>query len=131
MDVATLLDAAKRAKGSLGAVADALGTHQTTLSKWRSGDRHPDADELAILADMAGLPVLETVAEVQKSMTKTAAAAAIWEQALGKLRAAGVAATVTLTLLISSMMMLPTDAEAAGGNGGIRTLDEALHPILP
>ena len=46
-------------------------------------------------------------------------------------RLGGVAAAVVVTLTMGAMA--PRDAMAGGfgGNGGIRTLDEALHPILP
>lgn len=113
MDVGELIDAAKRGKGTLGAVAEGLGIHQNRLSEWRKGSRKPDAHEIAYLATCAGLPVLETVAEIEAQLDSRYAP--IWQSALGKLRAAGVAATVTLTLLISSMMS-PADVQAAQGS---------------
>lgn len=109
MNIQELIDAAKRAKGSLGTVAEGLGMHQNRLGDWRAGRRKPDASEIAYLAECAGLPVLETVAEIEAQLDEKHAP--IWQAALGKLRAAGVAATVILGLSISSMTV-PTSSEA-------------------
>ncbi|RDU96682.1 helix-turn-helix domain-containing protein [Trinickia dinghuensis] len=113
MDIAELLDAAKRKKKTLGAVADGLGVHQNRLSEWRKGTYKPDATTIAQLAEMAELPIFETVAQVEASLDHSQAAA-VWERALGKLRAAGVAATVILGLAIYSMT--PKNASAAVTN---------------
>jgi transcriptional regulator with XRE-family HTH domain len=112
MDIAELLDAAKRKRKTLGAVADGLGVHQNRLSEWRKGTHKPDATTIAQLAEMAGLPIFETVAEVESSLTGQNGE--VWMRALGKLRAAGVAATVILGLAIYSMM--PRNATAAVTN---------------
>lgn len=118
MNIQELIDAAKRAKGSLGAVAAGLGMHQNRLGDWRAGRRKPDANEIAYLAECAGLPVLETVAEIEAQLNTTYAP--IWQAALGKLRAAGVAATVILGLSISSMM-IPSDAHATSSATWFKT----------
>ena len=113
MDIAELLDAAKRKKKTLGAVAEGLGVHQTRLSEWRKGVYKPNATTIAQIAEMAELPIFETVAQVEASLDHSKAAA-VWERALGKLRAAGVAATVILGLSIYSMT--PRNASAAVTN---------------
>lgn len=113
MEIAELLDAAKRKKKTLGAVADGLGVHQNRLSEWRKGTYKPDATTIALLAEMAELPIFETVAQVEATLDQSKAAA-VWERALGKLRAAGVAATVILGLSIYSMT--PKNASAAVTN---------------
>ncbi|MBY4692617.1 helix-turn-helix transcriptional regulator [Burkholderia latens] len=113
MDIAELLDAAKRKKKTLGAVADGLGVHQNRLSEWRKGTYKPDATTIAQLAEMAELPIFETVAQIEASLDQSKAAG-VWERALGKLRAAGVAATVTLGLAIYSTT--PNEADAAVKN---------------
>ena len=103
MDVRELIHRAKKAKGSLGNVAKEIGIHQSILSEWKAGRRKPDANEIAYLAECAGLPVLETVAEVQANLSADSRYAPIWKAALGKLRAAGVAATLILGVSISSL----------------------------
>ena len=130
MNVGELLDAAKRKQGSLGAVAQRMGIEQSRLSKWRSGDRKPDAADIMLLAEMAGLPPFETLAQIEQEIDEKNAS--IWARALGNLRAAGVAATVILGLSIFSTMpknasaavtnfVTPSPAEAAPAiNNGVR-----------
>ncbi len=112
MDLPELLDAAKRRKGSLKEIATDLGMHPNRLSDWRAGRLKPSASEVAYLAECAGLPVLETVADIESQLDSQHAG--IWKRALGNLRAAGVAATVILGLSIYSMT--PRNASAAVTN---------------
>lgn len=112
MNVGELLDAAKRKQGSLGAVAQRMGIEQSRLSKWRSGDRKPDAADIMLLAEIAGLPPFETLARIEQEIDEKNAS--VWARALGNLRAAGVAATVILGLVIYSMT--PKTASAAVTN---------------
>lgn len=112
MDLPELLDAAKRRKGSLKDIAADLGMHPNRLSDWRAGRLKPSASEIAYLAECAGLPVLETVADIESQLDSQHAG--IWKRALGNLRAAGVAATVTLGLAIYSTT--PNEADAAVTN---------------
>jgi transcriptional regulator with XRE-family HTH domain len=128
MDIAELLDAAKRKKKTLGAVADGLGVHQNRLSEWRKGTYKPDATTIAQLAEMAELPIFETVAQVEASLDHSKAAA-VWERALGKLRAAGVAATVILTL--GTSLATSHDARAAGVQGSESTLSARISENGP
>lgn len=109
MTISELLDAAKRKQGSLGAVADQLGIEQSRLSNWRKGTRRPDPAQIMRLAEMAGLPPFETLAEIEQEIDEKNAS--VWARALGNLRAAGVAATVTLGLAIYSTT--PNEADAA------------------
>lgn len=87
MDMAELLDAAKRKKGTLGAVADGLGVHQTRLSEWRKGMYKPNATTVALLAEMAELPIFKTVAEVEASL-EDGEHAKVWHRALTSLTGA-------------------------------------------
>lgn len=112
MTIAELLDAAKRKQGSLGAIAQRFGFHQSCLSAWRAGKRKPDAGDIMLLAEMAGLPAFETLAQIEQELD--AKNASVWARALGNLRAAGVAATVILGLVIYSMT--PKTASAAVTN---------------
>ena len=83
MNIDELIDAAKRNKGSMSAVAEGLNMNQTRLSDWRAGRRKPDANEIAYLADSAGLPVFETVGMIQMQLDNRFAP--IWQAALKKL----------------------------------------------
>lgn len=112
MTISELLDAAKRKQGSLGAVADSLGIEQSRLSNWRKGSRRPDPAQIIRLAEIAGLPPFETLAEIEQKIDEKNAS--VWARALGNLRAAGVAATVILGLSIYSMT--PRNASAAVTN---------------
>ena len=112
MDLPELLDAAKRRKGSLKEIAADLGMHANRLSDWRAGRLKPSASEIAYLAECAGLPILETVADIESQLDSQHSG--IWKRALGNLRAAGVAATVILGLAIYSMT--PKNASAAVTN---------------
>ncbi len=102
MNISELLDAAKRKQGSLGKVAEAFGFKQTNLSDWRNGRRTPTAGQIAMLAELADLPIFETVAEIESQLDEKHAS--VWQSALGKLRAAGVAAALILGLGICSTM---------------------------
>jgi hypothetical protein len=93
MVISELLDAAKRAQGSLGTVADRLGIDQSHLSHWRKGRSNPTATQIARLAEMASLPVLETVAQVEAQLEGDDHH--VWARALAKLRAAGLAGEST------------------------------------
>lgn len=109
MDIAELLDAAKRKQGSNAAVAEKLGYHYTKLSHWRSGRYKPDATEIMMLAEMAGLPAFETLAQIESQLDTERAS--VWQRALGNLRAAGVAATVVLgATAVVSLTSKPADA---------------------
>ncbi|WAS52786.1 transcriptional regulator [Burkholderia ambifaria] len=112
MTIAELLDAAKRKQGSLGVIAQRFGFHQSNLSNWRSGREKPNASQIMMLAEMAELPPFETLAKVEQQLDEKHAS--VWARALGNLRAAGVAATVTLGLAIYSTT--PNEADAAVTN---------------
>ena len=83
MQINELLDAAKRKKGSLKEIAEGIDISQARLSDWRAGRRKPDANEIAYLADCAGLPVFETVGMIQMQLDNRFTS--IWQAALNKL----------------------------------------------
>lgn len=68
MNVVELIEAAKARRGSLQLVAESMGKRPTNISEWKSGKVKPQTGEIAVLADMAGLPILETVAEVEREV---------------------------------------------------------------
>ncbi|HWP19267.1 MAG TPA: transcriptional regulator [Burkholderiaceae bacterium] len=111
MDLRELIDKAVEAKGSRRNVAEGLHQNPQRLTDWKAGTRKPDAHEIAYLAECAGLPVLETVAEIESQLD--ARYASIWRRALGKLKAAGVAASVLAALILAPLTLTTQDAKAA------------------
>lgn len=106
MDLQELIEKAAEAQGSLKQLAASMGKHQNRLTEWKKGTHKPDADEIAFMAKAAGLPVIQTVAEVQSELDSKYAS--IWREALGKLTAAGIAGTVGAV-----MVMSPQNANAS------------------
>jgi hypothetical protein len=103
MTLADLIEAAIESKGSRKIVADGLSQDAQRLTDWKAGRRKPDAHEIAYLAECAGLPILETVAEIESQLDDRYAH--IWREALGKMKAAGIAvsfAAMTVTGALSS-----------------------------
>lgn len=106
LDVRLLIDLARQKSGmSFGEMAKDLDRSQSRISEWRSGRVKPDANEIAYFAAKAGLPVLQTVAEIEAQLDDRYAS--IWREALGKLTAAGVTAAVIVT---SSLHPAPANA---------------------
>ena len=105
MTLIELIDAARRGKGTLGQMAEELGIHQSAFSAWKKGKHQPSAHQIAYLAECAGLPILQTVAEIEAQLDERYAS--IWREALGKLTAAGVTAA-----LVMGTALLPNDAPA-------------------
>ena len=97
MNMRELIERAAAKMGTNAALAQGLGMHQNRLSEWKRGTRKPEANEIAYLASVAGLPVLETVAEIEAQLDDRFTA--VWREALGKLKAAGVAAVLVLASL--------------------------------
>jgi transcriptional regulator with XRE-family HTH domain len=96
MMLTELIEKAKEAAGSYGQLAEKLDCHQNRITDWKKGTRQPDAGKIACMAEIANLPILETVAEIEAQLDERYAQ--IWRDALGKLKAAGVAASVSLIL---------------------------------
>lgn len=108
MNTLQLIELAKKNSGlSLGQMAKELGIQQTRISEWKKGLFKPEAGELAYFAEKAGLPILETVAEIEEQFDPRFAH--IWAKALGNLRAAGIAASLNL-VPVSLMTMTIIDA---------------------
>lgn len=103
-----LLAAAKKKRGSFGVIADEMGLHQSAFSAWKKDKHHPSASQIAFLAECAGWPVLETVAQVESELETRFAS--VWAGALGKLRAAGVAATTVMAVILTSSYVEPVHA---------------------
>lgn len=110
MNLSHVIEAAAEALGGKKQLAAAMGKQPARISEWLSGERKPDAHEVAFMAQCAGLPVLETVAEIEAQLDERYAS--IWRAALGKLRAAGVAAAVVGSVVMAALSS-PGDAYAA------------------
>lgn len=78
-----LIDLAAAKHGSLGQLAKSMDKNATRISEWKSGKQKPDANEIAYLADSAGLPVFETVGMIQMQLDNRFSS--IWQAALQKL----------------------------------------------
>lgn len=105
MTLNELIDAAAESVNGKGPLAKAMGKHPARISEWVSGKQKPDAHEIAFMAELAKLPVLQTVAEIESQLDSRYAE--VWRNALGKLTAAGVAASVVAALAFPAK-----DAEA-------------------
>lgn len=84
MQLAELIDLAGAKRGSLGNLAAEMHRHQTRLSEWKSGKRKPETSEIAYLADVAGLPIVDTVTEMESQLRPDYAE--IWKKAVRELR---------------------------------------------
>lgn len=74
-----LIEKAEAKAGGQKPIADGLGRSYKRLCEWKKGIGKPDASEIAYLADIAGLSILETLIEVSSELdTKHADA---WEKA--------------------------------------------------
>lgn len=112
MQVSELINRAKQASGlSLGEMANELNVHQNRITEWKKGTRRPDAGEIAYFAEKAGLDVAETVMDVERSFDPRFAA--IWERALGNLRAAAAAAAAAGVVTPSRAIYSTTRNRAA------------------
>ena len=69
MNVKELVEAARKATGGYKPIAEGLGMSELRLSDWKAGRRRPEASEIAYLAEIAGFPVLETVAEIESQLS--------------------------------------------------------------
>ncbi len=110
MDIAELIERAKKATGSQLAVGEKIGRPHSRISEWKAGRRKPDAADIMLLAEVAGLPPLETLAEIECQLD--ADRASVWQRALSSLRAASVTAALAL-LVWTGLGMAPDHAQAS------------------
>ena|SRR3990167_1240054 len=99
MTLNELIDAAAEVTGGKGPLAKEMGKAPARVSEWVSGKYKPDASEIAFMAKLAGLPVLQTVADIEQQLDSRYAE--VWRSALGKLTAAGIAATVAMVITLT------------------------------
>lgn len=66
INLSILIDMAKRESGmTFGTLANEMHIHQPRLNEWRHNKGEPSSDQIAYMADKAGLPILETVAALK------------------------------------------------------------------
>lgn len=106
MKISDLIEAAKQQVGSYQEIASRLNVKPPRISEMKKGTYKASAEQIVELAEMAGLPAVSTLVEVQRETNPDAAET--WSKLLGKLTAAGVAATVGAMLV-----MAPRQADAS------------------
>lgn len=130
MDIAELIERAKDATGSQLAVAEKIGRPHSRISDWKAGRRKPDAADIMLLAEVAGVPVFETLAEVEMELDTERSS--VWQRALGNLRAAGVAATVLLgATAVASLTSKPADAAEKAQENKDLARPAGIEPATP
>jgi len=107
LGIKELIQRAAAAKLSQRQLAKFLGVHEDMVSHWKSGRMKPNAAQIAQLAECAGLPVLETVAEVEAEIDEKNSE--IWKRALRAIQGAGVAVGIATVVMATT----PSKAEAA------------------
>lgn len=101
MNIETLINQAAIEARSQRKLAELLDVHPNMVTYWKSGKHKPSATQIAQLAEVARLPVLETVAEVEAELDE--GTAEIWKRALRALRGAGVAAGLAAALVTATL----------------------------
>ncbi len=130
MNISGLIELAKEAAGSYGELAERIGRPASRVSDWKVGRRKPDAADIMLLAEAAGLPAFETLAEIE--MELDAERASVWQRALGNLRAAGVAATVALgATAVMSLTSKPADAAEKAQENKDLARPAGIEPATP
>ena len=111
-----LLDAYKDATGckSDNAAAERLGVQRATVSKWRNGIGHPEANTAETMARTAGRSAAKWVPLIEAERARTQQARATW------LRIAGTAAA--MLLIVGGLMHQSAEAEMRPPNSNGQTI---------
>lgn len=117
MKLAELIETAARARKNQSGLAKELNVTTSRISEWKSGERQPTTGQVGLMAEIAGLPALETIAAVESAQNSDFAG--LWGRIVGKMKAAGVTAAITIISAVS-LTMIPAPSQAAGGNGRLR-----------
>lgn len=80
MNIKILIEAALIKVGKRSALALGMKQDAQRISDWKAGRRKPNASEIAYMAHIAGVPILETVAKIEMQMKPEYSK--IWEKAL-------------------------------------------------
>lgn len=82
------------------AIALALKVQPSTVSRWRSGEKAPSAEEARALAELVGMPEGMVMAEAEAQRAKDAATRAAWLRVARMCqRQAGTLTTIALALV--------------------------------
>ncbi len=122
MKAANWIDRVKAEKGieSDYRAAKELGCKPHTISMYRSNETLMDEAISLKVAEALAIDPIIILADQALERAKSEAARKAWAGVLGNFASKKKAPSLAAKGLA-----------IAGGNGGIRTLDEALHPILP
>ena len=63
-----IIEKARQNKGESRKIAEEMNIHPARISDWLAGRRKPEVSEIALLAKIAGMPILETVAAVEMEL---------------------------------------------------------------
>ncbi len=85
MNVVELVEAATNAKGSALELAQVLHKAPARITEWKKRRGKPSAADIAAMAQIAGLPVLITLAMVEADLEPETRP--LWERALGEVEA--------------------------------------------
>jgi transcriptional regulator with XRE-family HTH domain len=107
MNLSELIEAAAYQAGNQLDLAKEMGKHPSRLSEWKKGKHRPEPGEILRLAEIAKLPAIQTLVEIESQLDEKHSK--LWKDALGKLTAAGVAASA---FLIFGMFGTPEKANA-------------------
>jgi len=113
-DLNLLIDRAAAIAGNDSKVATALGVQRQVVSQWRKGKRPCQPEEQALLAELAGLDPVATLARATVEYWEGKPKGDMLRRALGKLSpaigaAAGFAGAIALAI---SGLTSPTPAQA-------------------
>lgn len=117
MNLRELIEAAASRTGSQKDLAAQIGKDAARITEWKKGKHKPEPGEIIRLAELADLPPLTTLAEIEAQLDEKHSQ--LWRAALGKLTAAGVAATVGAVLVMTPQQ---ADASPSQVNAGRSTL---------
>lgn len=122
MTLTDLIEAAAMKAGGKSKLAGRLNKAPARISEWLSGAKTPNDEDVFDLADIAGVPRLTALCEVRAS--NPAPGAERWREILGKLTAAGIAAS-----MVMGVTLIPDRANATQTAGTVRP--EPTAPVAP
>ena len=132
MSLKNTIEKATQIVGSQSKLAEMIGESASHISAFKAGRRYCGYKKRAAIAAIAGenmaRAMLEAIAEDLDDQVPHEAEAKAAFMAI--LRAFPVVTDEEFVAQTKNGPEGPS-LKVAGGNGGIRTLDEALHPILP
>ncbi len=68
MNLKQLIEAAAFKRNGQANLAKEIGRGATTITEWKAKRRRPETSEIAYMAEIAGVPVIETVIEIEAEL---------------------------------------------------------------